>query len=103
MNKDLNYYMSLHYRTEVIPGEDTDGFVLHCPELPGCITCADTVEEGFKLLEDAKQCWFTACLEDGVPIPEPAAWRTSAASSSSACPSPCTGRFLSALPRRASA
>lgn len=72
MNKDLNYYMSLHYRTEVIPGEDTDGFVLHCPELPGCITCADTVEEGFKLLEDAKQCWFTACLEDGVPIPEPA-------------------------------
>jgi len=25
-----------------------------------------------EMLEDAKKCWFTACLEDGVPIPEPA-------------------------------
>lgn len=23
------------------------------------------------MLEDAKRCWFTACLEDGIPIPEP--------------------------------
>lgn len=23
------------------------------------------------MLEDAKRCWFTACLEDGIPIPAP--------------------------------
>lgn len=23
------------------------------------------------MLEDAKRCWFTACLEDNIPIPEP--------------------------------
>ena len=48
MSKDLDYYMALPYRVEVIPDE-----------------------EGFKMLEDAKRCWFTACIEDGIPIPEP--------------------------------
>ena len=72
MTKDLTYYMSLKYRVEIVEGEDTDGHVLHCPELPGCITCGETVQEGLEMLEDAKKCWFTACLEDGVPIPEPA-------------------------------
>ena len=71
MTKDLTYYMSLKYRVEIVEGEDTDGYVLHCPELPGCITCGETVQEGLEMLEDAKKCWFTACLEDGVPIPEP--------------------------------
>lgn len=71
MNKDLDYYMSLPYRVEVIPDEEEGGFALHCPDLNGCMTCAETLEDGFKMLEDAKRCWFTACLEDGIPIPEP--------------------------------
>ena len=44
MTKDLTYYMSLKYRVEIVEGEDTDGYVLHCPELPGCITCGETVQ-----------------------------------------------------------
>ena len=71
MNKDLAYYMNLSYRIEVIKEQEGSGYVLHCPELPGCITCAETVAEGMEMLEDAKKCWFTACLEDGVAIPEP--------------------------------
>ncbi len=71
MEKNLEYYMSLPYRVEVIPDEKEGGFTLHCPELPGCATCAETMEEGVKMIEDAKKCWFTACLEDGFPIPEP--------------------------------
>ena len=46
MNKDLNYYMALPYRVEVIPDEEEGGFALHCPELNGCMTCAETLEEG---------------------------------------------------------
>ncbi len=71
MAKDLNYYMSLPYRIEVVEDKEESGFALHCPELRGCVTCAETIEEGFIMLEDAKKCWFTACLEDGLPIPEP--------------------------------
>ena len=69
--KDFNYYMSLNYRIEVLKAEEGEGYVLHCPELRGCITCAETLEHGFEMIEDAKKCWFTACIEDGIPIPEP--------------------------------
>lgn len=72
MIKDLNYYMGLPYRIEIVREQEEGGYVLHCPELPGCITCGETVQEGLEMLEDAKKCWFAACLEDGVPIPEPA-------------------------------
>ena len=69
--KDFNYYMSLNYRIEVLKAEEGEGYVLHCPELRGCITCAETLEHGFEMIEDAKKCWFTACIEDSIPIPEP--------------------------------
>ena len=71
MNKDLAYYMNLNYRVEVVHDKEEGGYALHCPDLAGCITCAETLQQGFEMLEDAKKCWFTACLEDGSPIPEP--------------------------------
>lgn len=71
MNKTLEYYMSLPYRVEIVKDLDEGGYAICCPELPGCITCSETVEEGTKLLEDAKQAWFQACLKDGLTIPEP--------------------------------
>jgi predicted HicB family RNase H-like nuclease len=69
--KDLNYYMGLNYRIEVLKAEEGEGFVLHCPELKGCITFADRLEQGIEMIEDAKRCWFEACLEDKITIPEP--------------------------------
>ena len=71
MIKDLDYYMSLSYRIEIIEDKEEGGYALHCPELTGCITCAETLEEGFEMIKDAKKCWFEACLEDGIEIPEP--------------------------------
>ena len=71
MNKNLDYYMSLNYKIEVVEDKEEGGFVLSCPELKGCITCADTLEKGFSMIEDAKKSWFIACIEDGIPIPEP--------------------------------
>lgn len=69
--KDLNYYMNLKYRVEYYAEEEGNGYVFQCPELPGCITCADSILNGITMLEDAKKEWFTACLEDNIPIPEP--------------------------------
>jgi predicted RNase H-like HicB family nuclease len=71
MNKDLNYYMGLNYKIEIVEDKDEGGYTLSCPELSGCVTCAATIEEGLKMIEDAKMCWFTACIEDALPIPEP--------------------------------
>ena len=72
MNKSLDYYMSLSYKIEVIEDKEEGGYTLLCPDLHGCITCGDTIEQGFEMIEDAKKCWFTACIEDGITIPEPA-------------------------------
>jgi predicted RNase H-like HicB family nuclease len=71
MNKDLGYYMGLNYRIEIIKDIEEGGYALHCPELRGCITCGETIEQGLEMIEDAKKCWFTACIEDGIEIPEP--------------------------------
>ena len=71
MNKNLEYYMSLNYKIEIIEDKEEGGYALHCPELPGCITCADTIEQGAKMIEDAKRSWFEASIEEGSPIPEP--------------------------------
>lgn len=71
MKKDLNYYLNLPYRVEVIPDEEEGGYAFRIPELPGCITTANTLEEGFRLLDDAKKVWISTCLEDGISVPEP--------------------------------
>ncbi len=71
MIKDVNYYMSLGYTIEIIPDLDEGGYVLRCPELIGCITQAETLEEGIYMIQDAKREWFSASIEDGDPIPEP--------------------------------
>ena len=71
MDKNLSYYTGLNYKVEVIQDKAEGGYALSCPELKGCFTCADTIEQGLEMIEDAKKSWFTACLEDGIPIPEP--------------------------------
>jgi predicted RNase H-like HicB family nuclease len=63
--------MGLSYKIEVIKNEEGEGYTLYCPELHGCITSADTIEEGVVMIEDAKKCWFEACIEDNIQIPLP--------------------------------
>lgn len=69
--KDLNYYMKLNYKIQIVEDKEEGGYVFSCPELDGCITCAKTIEDGIKMIEDAKKSYFAACIEDGITIPEP--------------------------------
>ncbi len=69
--KTIDYYMSLPYRMEIIPDVEEGGFTATYPDLPGCITCAETLEELVDNMGDAKKAWLTAALEDNVDIPEP--------------------------------
>ena len=70
-NKDLAYYMSLPYPIHIYPESDGTGYTAEIPDLPGCITCADTLPELWTMIEDAKNTWFEGSLEEGLPIPEP--------------------------------
>jgi len=70
--RTIDEYMRLPYRMEVIPDTAEGGYVVRFPELPGCLTCADTLEEAVRNAADCKKEWLTAAIEDGIDIPEPA-------------------------------
>lgn len=69
--KTVNEYLSLPYRMEIVPDTDEGGFVVSFPDLPGCITCGDTMEAAIANAQDAKAAWLSAALEDGIEIHEP--------------------------------
>lgn len=69
--KTVEYYMSLPYKIELYPDVEEGGFAVACPELPGCLSCGETIEECIESIQDAKLAWITASLEDGDEIPEP--------------------------------
>lgn len=68
--KNLDYYMSLPYSIYLKPDEDGTWFA-EVPELPGCMTYADTRGEVLEMLEDAKETWLESRLHYNDPIPEP--------------------------------
>lgn len=87
--KDLAYYMSLPYKVEIYPEPDGSGYTAEIPDLPGCLTCAETLPELFEMIEDAKRGWFEVALKRGVRIPEP----------SPALDGAYSGKFLVRVPR----
>ena len=44
MMKTLNDYLAMSYRMEIVEDKDEGGFVVSFPDLPGCISCGETVE-----------------------------------------------------------
>lgn len=69
--KTIEEYMRLPYRMELIPDTAEGGYVIRFPELPGCVTCGDTMESAIKNAEDCKREWILTAMEEGIAIPEP--------------------------------
>ncbi|MBF1273763.1 type II toxin-antitoxin system HicB family antitoxin, partial [Oribacterium sinus] len=69
--KTLNDYLAISYRMEIVEDKDEGGFVVSFPDLPGCISCGETVESAVANAMDAKKEWLVAALEEGVKIHEP--------------------------------
>ena len=57
------------------------------PDLPGCLTQVETVEEIPEMAEEARQLWLQTALEDGQDIPLPS------------YPEEYSGKFVLGLPR----
>ena len=56
---------------KVVPDPDEGGFVVSYPDLPGCITCGDTMEAAIANAWDAKAEWLAAASEEGIKIQRP--------------------------------
>jgi len=84
--RELEYYLSLRYPVTVHPDPES-GFVAEIEELPGCMTQAETLDEIFKAIEDARQLWIKTAYEEGQDIPLPRDMEQ------------YTGKFLVRIPR----
>ena len=62
--KTLNDYLAISYRMEIVEDKDEGGFVVSFPDLPGCISCGETVESAVANAMDAKKEWLAAALEE---------------------------------------
>ena len=71
--KTFEYYMKLPYKLVIVPDVKEGGYGAYYPDLPGCITCSDTLDGIIANAEDAKKEWIHAALEDRFVIPEPSA------------------------------
>ena len=73
--KDLNYYLNLRYKVEIVPFNEEDGGVYEAriPQLgrEAFRGYGDTIEEALAHLEVVKRDLFKMYLRDGVQIPEP--------------------------------
>lgn len=71
MKKTIDYYLTLPYRMEIIPDAEEGGFTVWYPDLPGCLTCSETMEGAIANAQEAKVTWIKAALEDGLEVPVP--------------------------------
>jgi predicted RNase H-like HicB family nuclease/DNA-binding CsgD family transcriptional regulator len=69
-NRDLEFYLSLRYPVTIHTDPD-GGYVAEIEELPGCMTQAETIDEVFKAIENARQVWIKGTYEMGQDIPLP--------------------------------
>ena len=59
------------YIFPVLFEQDDTGISIVFPDLPGCLPCADTLEEAFQNAKEALQLHLYGMEEDGEEIPEP--------------------------------
>lgn len=69
-NKSVEYYFGLPYRTVIYPSPE-GGYAVEIPDLPGCVSQGETLQEALEMVEDAKLCWIADALEKGEEVPEP--------------------------------
>lgn len=68
MMRTIEEYLNMPYKMEIVPDTAEGGYVASFPELPGCITCGETVEDAVTNAIDAKKEWLEAAIENGIEI-----------------------------------
>ena len=55
--KPLEYFLQLEYSLNII-ADPEGGYVVEFPDLPGCLTQGDTLDEAVSMAEDARIGWI---------------------------------------------
>lgn len=79
------------HETTPLAKEDGGGFLITFPDLPGCMSDGETIEEAITNGRDAFVAWISAAADMGKPIPKPAAKPVELIEAS--------GKFVARLPK----
>ena len=61
----------MRYPIAIEPGDETTAFGVVVPDLPGCFSAGDTLDEAMVGVEEAAAAWIDATLDAGGAIPAP--------------------------------
>lgn len=64
----IDEYIKKPYRFEIIQDAKEGGFIGFFPDLPGCITCADSLKDLIVNAEDCKKEWIEAAIESNIKV-----------------------------------
>ncbi len=70
----LDYHMALPYPVRLKKLSDPsegETWLAEIPDLPGCMSHGSSPDDAVSSVEDAKELWISARLEDGYGVPEP--------------------------------
>ena len=70
MRRPLEDYLGMEYPFNVI-ADPEGGYVIEFPDLPGCLSVADTLDEIAPMAEDARRLWMESMYDNGMEIPLP--------------------------------
>ena len=61
----------MRYPIAIEPGTSSTAYGVVMPDLPGCFSAGDTLEEALAAAEEAAAAWIDAALDAGEAIPPP--------------------------------
>jgi predicted RNase H-like HicB family nuclease len=70
-HQSLDYYLSLKYPMSIYP-EDDGGYTVIIPDLPGCMSQGETLEEAIENINQARELWIETVYNSGkkqIPLP----------------------------------
>lgn len=61
----------MRYPAMIEPGDENTAWSVVVPDLPGCFSAGDTLDEAMTASEEAAAAWIDAALDEGRAIPRP--------------------------------
>ncbi|HEY2482661.1 MAG TPA: type II toxin-antitoxin system HicB family antitoxin [Caulobacteraceae bacterium] len=61
----------MRYPIVIEPGDEHSAFGVVVPDLPGCFSAGDSMDEALAGAEEAAAAWIDATLDAGQPVPPP--------------------------------
>ena len=61
----------MRYPIAIETGDDSHAFGVVVPDLPGCVSAGDTLDEAIDNAKEAIELWLETVIDDGEAVPEP--------------------------------